>query len=243
MTVEGKALTAACIMATLIASQAVGASTVVIYFSTADGEIVVAADSRRTDTVVGSNAQPIHSDTTCKIRNFGDLVFASVDAYEFGPFRVESLSQLLNRSNNLSVPLRIALFTQQASVSFFDAKKKAPNAGDIGFIALFAYFDHGVPVVLALRLPSGQLIRYETSRDDFVKAGTIGAIGEIPRETLMDIKMHTGVEDVLSRLVNYEALEAVKRDTLEVGGQTDMIRLTADGAEWVHKKRECRERE
>ena len=69
-------------------------------------------------------------------------------------------------------------------------------------------------------------------------AGTTGQIRQIPRETLMNFKMHMGVEDTLIRLIGYEAYESSK-----VGGRIDIIRLTADGAEWIKKKDECRERD
>ena len=217
-------------LAVLIGSTAeVGATLIVVYRS--DSEVVIAADSR------GNTERGTHKDDSCKIWDYGDLVFAHSGTHETGAFSISAILDggVLGPGSGLVPWSRIERFIPLVNTGLIGASLSYQDAH---FVGVFAYRTEGelVAAFTPTALPAEPVRVTKLVEDEaFVQMGFIEKTLNIPEDTLMTLKAALGVEETLVRLIKYGAQAS---DT--VGGPIDVIRLTADGTEWLRQKPECR---
>ena len=217
-------------LAVLIGSTAeVGATLIVVYRS--DSEVVIAADSR------GNTERGTHKDDFCKIWDYGDLVFAHSGTHQTGAFSISAILDggVLGPGSGLVPWSRIERFIPIVNTGLTGARLSYQDAH---FVGVFAYRTEGalVAAFTPTALPTEPVRVTKLVEDEaFVQVGFIEKTLNIPEDTLMTLKAALGVEETLVRLIKYGAQAS---DT--VGGPIDVIRLTADGTEWLRQKPDCR---
>ena len=226
-----------CLIAVLLAVAPVEATTVL---AIRQGEhILIAADSLRIGTTVQGDDVP---HPACKVKSYGDIVYAAAGRYQPPAISPDALAaHLLPRYESEPIRSRIARFELNALLAFglYDARGVMPNRHVI-FEYLIGFFESGYPVLVTQRfwIDGGRLI-LETQR-------------EIGNNVLLLLGEASAIEQLAGRVFQseeYSAMfkEIIRRQALHtpriVGEPADIIRLTADGAEWLKLKGSCLERE
>ena len=227
--------TAALLLATLLVPAHAAATTVLaLRFH---GEIWIAADSRL--LVNGTEAL-----SWCKIKNFGDVVLVNAGHSVYQNPRFPDISRILLPDGRNPVN-RIREFTQKAAVLQSNPKQRAgPEApGDIPepILFTFGFFEDGLPVVEIWSNQQGIVARDDAPNPQpFVLRflGQLSLLETIPPPVLKALYEEVGVGPALELLIRLQV-----RVSPGVMDPVDIIRLTADGAQWIQRKPECRERE
>ena len=210
------------------------ATTVLVYVQ--QNEILFAADSRGV-----IRGRPT-TDGMCKVRNFGEIAFAASGTMsrfvanqvepDFSLFRIATVLQRATPGEMLSTRIdRFAsalmeAFAKSASLTRdIFAQKEEPTTYLLGF------FDQERPVVFSRKLPHNEA-------DNFVDVGVLIKLGM--QDAIGNESVAANEVDVHARLV--EIIQIQARSTPDkVGGPVDVLRLTADGSEWLEKKPGCPE--
>lgn len=210
------------------------ATTVLVYVQ--QNEILFAADSRGT-----IRGRPT-TDGMCKVRNFGEVAFAASGTMSrfvanqvepaFSLFRIATALQratpgeLLSRRIDRFASALMEAFARNAPLTRdVFAQKEEPTTYLLGF------FDHERPVVFSRKLPHNEA-------GHFVDVGVLIKLGM--QDAIGSESVAANEVDVHARLVEIVQIQA--RSTPDkVGGPVDVLRLTADGSEWLEKKPECPE--
>ena len=229
---------AALVLAALAGWTAELGATLVVTYRSAD-EIIIAADSLRTI----KTAQP-QQVLACKIRNFGNVVFAAAGRSSLpgGAFSLDAITANLHQRNG-PVPLwnRIVRFEEGTIAAFHKVHNERPETSPLSFTYILGFVREGRPVVYSRTLKSS------------------GGTAEIGRPAVLaeGEVLFTGQPDIVDHLSGVSAPDSrepaallpsiidhqARRTPTTVGGPVDMIRLTANGAEWLQRKPQCRDRE
>ena len=133
---------AAVVLLALVGWTAELSATLVVAYRASDG-LVVAADSLRTVTSIRTGQRG--QDMVCKIRDFGDIVFAaSGDSYAAGPFSLDAITVDLRQED---VPLwdRVRRFDRRAEVAFNEVHNERPETSSISFTYIVGFMLEGRP--------------------------------------------------------------------------------------------------
>ncbi len=103
---------------------------------------------------------------------------------------------------------------------------------------LVGFFEEGLPVVLSYRVPD--MVMQKPAPGGFFFSGAQNFLERDGRKYV--VRNGNNEIDVPLSLREMVTLQSTITPN-RVGGLVDIIRLTAYGAEWIQKKRECRERE
>ena len=219
------------------------AATLIIAYRSHD-EVIIAADSLRTIRTVPSGQTWV-----CKIRNFGDVVFASAgDTTLPGDgFSLDTIPLSLDprtRPDPVSVPERIARFEAETIEAFTRLHGERTSTRFVSFSYVLGFLLDGRPVGLSRRFTSsdGMLVIGEPEElpaGQFLFAGQPSVLDSLPSAGFSDAqRLLNSVPLLLSRLIDYQASRSPT-----VGGPVDIIRLTVTGPEWLQRKSYCAERE
>lgn len=204
-------------------------------------EVIIAADSLRTVKTV----PPVRMQA-CKIRNFGDVVFAAAgDSTLPGQgFSIETISASLHERNRVgsdALTDRIAKFDQQTIAAFKKLHKQRQNGRPVTFTYIVAFAFEGRPVAHLRTLKSAdgavEIGRLETlAEGGVVFTGQSGIVDRLSGVTRPDDPTPAAL---LKAVIEHQA----RRTPDKVGRPVDIIRLTEKGVTWLQRKPECRERE
>ena len=234
----------AVVLAALVGWTAELGATLIVTYRSAD-EIIIAADSLRTITT----AEPMRV-LACKIRNYGDVVFAASGSSSLpgGVFSLDAITEALHERNDpRPVPLwnRIARFDQGTIAAFNRVHNGRSETSPISFTYILGFMLEGRPVVYSRTLKSSDGAA-EIGGPEDLPAGEILFSGQ---PDIVDHLSSVGLPDDLGPVVSLPSLFArvidhqAQRIPTRVGGPVDIIRLTASGAEWLRRKPQCRDRE
>ena len=201
-----------------------------------DDKITIAADSLR----VTYDREPMDWGV-CKIKNFSDIVFASSGINEHGSFSIDILSELLlapieaNDGRSRSLRARIKRFEEATMAAWLAIEPDLIAANIHEFAYLLGFFEDGIPVVMTHNMVTGE----KKEAKDGVRYMWIGEhsfADKGPGVLESAVKNKVDLQSALTVIIGVEA----EISTI-VGGLVDRFRLTANGGEWIQKKRECRE--
>lgn len=245
-------LLSACVLVLTIGS--VRATTIVV--ARANNEIVIGADSKVTDTY-GNDLNK----RACKIRPIGDL-FVAIEGLEIDRqtgFSVPDIAvQALGSKTATSTPDKISmlmgylvsnLLTELAHLKAHEPQTyfKKIEGGQLFLRIVVAGFENGRPLLFvrsfrALQYNPGQIgvvVIPDDCLDDCKGAivtrflGESDAIEGLPEETPDFWK--AGLSDGVRKLVETE----IAARSEYVGPPIDIVRISASGAQWVQRKKEC----
>ena len=200
-----------------------------------DQEVVIAADSRLIRS--GTN----EAVTGCKVKNFGDVVVANLGNFVFGHDSFPEVAETLQFDDGSTIVDRIGVFTQEAATLQPNPREGTETevvgnpSEPIAFV--FSFFEDELPVVEVRTVQDGLVVRRDTGIG-FVRSGQRSLIDQISELTIQTLYHEVGVGPALDLLIRLQS-----RVSPSVMGPVDILRLTADGAEWLQRKPECRERE
>ena len=192
------------------------------------GRIIIAADSQFSTT----SREP--QGMVCKIRNFGDIVFAS-SGYRTPP--VYDLTDSLRQVGSSGVRSRIASLEEQTKLSIDEDRSILRRVGVYGLNYLFGFFDGDESVVRVRKFHTGTDEEY----DEDVKYIWIGdhqLYRSAPSTFERALEENVDIYTALASIINAEAAVSDL-----VGGLVDIFELTAEGGRWIALKPGCRERE
>ena len=118
-------------------------ATLVVAYRSSDG-IVVAADSLRTRVNLRTGQR--EQVTACKVREFGDIVFAAAGvSHAAGLFSLDAITVDLRQED---VPLwdRVRMFDHRTEVAFNEAHNGRPETGPAFFTYILGFMLEGRPV-------------------------------------------------------------------------------------------------
>ena len=211
------------------------------------GEIVIAADSLRSlELPTGERI----ATQACKIRNFGDLVFGAAGKF-LHPVWTPGLLAAYLRGSQEPIRSRAARFADEMEarlrrVPHNDREKLALN-----ITYVIGFFEESQPVLLSQmaklvngevvvnpveEIPEGLIVMPGESSLLDQDQGSIVAFQDQPDLSTLRLPGLYGFFDLFIRRQAWLT-------PATVGLPVDIIRLTADGATWIHAKDECRERE
>ena len=233
----------AVLLVALIGWSAEASATLIMVYRSSDA-IIIAADSLR--TIRTDPPTPVHA---CKIRNFGDVVFAaSGTSYSRGPLSLDAITAELHRSMYRVYWDRIKLFDFRVETDFNEVHSRRvetahreqlePEIQTFEYILGFVL--DGQLVALTRRLTSSRA-GVDLGTREVLSVGTVMPLGQPDiLNHLSDVDLpagadHTDPATLLTATINHQA----QRMPTKVGGPVDIIRLTADGAEWLQRKDHC----
>ena len=224
-------------------------ATLVVAYRSSDG-IVVAADSLR--TLVNSRTGQRGQVTACKVREFGDIVFAAAGvSHAAGPFSLDAITVDLRQEG---VPLwdRIRRFDHRTEVAFNEAHNGKPETGPAFFTYILGFMLEGRPFAYTREFRSSGGDVEIGAREDLPEGEVIFMGQPDIVDHLSSVSIPDGVgdlerpsrQDIVAVLVATIDRQAERMPT-KVGGPVDAIVLTANGTEWVHREPEskCPDRE
>ena len=214
-------------------------ATLVVAYRSSDG-IVVAADSLRTRVNLRTGQR--EQVTACKVREFGDIVFAAAGvSHAAGLFSLDAITVDLRQED---VPLwdRVRMFDHRTEVAFNEAHNGRPETGPAFFTYILGFMLEGRPFAYTRKFRSSGGDVEIGAREDLPE-------GEVIFMGLPDIADHLSSvrpsrQDIVAVLVATIDRQAERMPT-KVGGPVDVIVLTANGTERVHREpeSECPDRE
>jgi len=231
---------AAVMSVALLGWTAEASATLIASYRSSD-EVIIAADSLRTVRTVPRVR--IHA---CKIRNFGEVVFAAAgDSTLPGQgFSIQTISAGLHQKNKVgpeAVRDRIAKFDRQTIAAFKKLHKQRRKTRPVTFTYIVAFVLEGRPVAYLRTLKSAdgavEIGRLETLAEGVVVfTGQSGIVDHLSGVSRPDDPTPAAL---LEAAIKHQA----RRIPDKVGGPVDIIRLTKNGVTWLQRKPECRERE
>ena len=235
--------------ALLLLSRALPASATTVLALRHGDEIIIAADSRRGLTHLGTGER--FQVETCKIQNFGDLVFAHAGRFLDASWNVHLLANSLRDSGDPPRERagRFALAVEAHLRRVPRAKRKEHN---LNIKYVIGFFEDRQPVLFDQRVTTidGTIVVdpvNENPDETIVMLGETSFLDQSP-EDVAAFRQELGVSPallsdpvaMLDLSIKYQAHLTPDR----VGGPVDMIRMTAAGADWVagYRKSSCPER-
>ena len=225
------------------------AATTVLALRNGD-EILIAADSLRGLTRLRTGERL--RGESCKIRNFGDLVFAHAGRFLDASWNVDLLVHSL-RDSGETPRQSAARFAAVVETTLRRVPRGKRQEHNLNIKYVIGFFEDGQPVLLHHTVssvdgtivvdpvnenPDGIVVMLGTTsyldQDPDDVAAFRKALGTSPARLLADPVA------MLEFSITYQAHLTPDR----VGGPVDMIRMTAEGASWVpgHRKPGCPER-
>ena len=220
------------------------AATLIVAYRSAD-EVIIAADSLRTIRSV-----PAGQILACKIRNFGDVVFAATgDTTLPGDgFALTTIPAPLDPRNHpatTSLFDRIATFDSATVAAYTRLHQERTSARAVSFTYILGFTAAGGrPTALSRTFKSSSGVleigdRSELPPGELLFAGQPEVLDALAAGGLPDAAgAMDSVPSLLARVIAYQASRSPT-----VGGPVDMIRITVNGAEWLRRKPHCPERE
>ena len=207
-----------------------------------ENEIVIAADSRL-------NVDDREAIPWCKIKNFGDVVLVNAGRSVFQNALFPDVAAVLRKNDGSDAVDRIRIFTQKAAVLQLNPRQgvepEVPGNPPSPITFVFGFFENGRPIVEVWTDQNGIIARDDTPRARTAPLGFIfrfvgqrSLIEPLSNRIIQALYHEIGIGPTLDLLIRLQA-----RASPTVMGPVDIIRLTADGGEWIQKKHECRERE
>ena len=233
---------AAMVLVTFLGGTAETGATLIATYRSSD-EVIIAADSLR--TVKTAPPVQIHA---CKIRNFGDVVFAAAgDSTLPGQgFSIKTISGTLHERNRIGAAAlrdQITIFDQRTIAAFKKLHKQRQKTRPVTFTYIVAFVLKGRPVAYLrehLRARKGpwklgdwrRSPRTTLSSQDSPRSLTTFPVsaGPMIRHQPRYLKRSLSTKHDVAR-------------PNKVGGPVDIIRLTETGVMWLQRKPECPERE
>ena len=225
----------------MLLSCAKGAHATLIAVYRSSDEVIIAADSLRTIETV-----PPSQMLVCKIRNYGDIVFAASGRSSLpgGVFSLDAMTEALRTKNGLvteDLPNRISKFDKYTVAAFKSVQNQSRKVGPITFTYILSFVQEGNPIVYS-----------KTLRSVDGKA-EIGELETLPEDQVLlvgqpEYRSHRSSVRTRENATPSEMLEAVIVHQAQglpnkVGGPVDIIRITASGVEWLQRKPNCRKGE
>ena len=213
-------------------------------------EIIIAADSLRglMRLETGERLQA----ESCKIRNFGDLVFAHAGRFLDKSWNVDLLANSL-RDSGEAPRQRAARFAAEVEARLRRVPRSERKEHNLNIKYVIGFFEDGQPVLLdqTVRSDDGTIVVDPVDENPdgiVVMLGATSYLDQHP-EDVAAFRKELGVSPalllsdpvaMLDLSIKYQAHLTPDR----VGGPVDMIRMTADGADWVpgYRKSSCPER-
>ena len=110
------------------------------------------------------------------------------------------------------------------------------TGASVTFVA--GFFEESLPIVLAYSIPD--MVLKKPAPGGFFFSGAQDFLKRDPREyVVINGNDEIDVPLTIEKMITLQSTITPNR----VGGSTDIIHLTADGAQWIQRKPECRERE
>ena len=198
--------------------------------------ILIAADSLRIGTTDQGSRIP---HLACKVRSYGDIVFAAVAHYQLPVFPPALADNLLPRYDSEPIRYRIARFKEEAQSAFTRLHNTRERSDDMSFTYVLGFFEAGRPVLLKQSFTNtgGLLNLKDVEEIEDNRLFSAGHRDFLKQEDLV-LRIFRKEED--TALVFDEIIRLQARLTPDmVGGPPDIIELTANGAEWLQSKQGC----
>ena len=212
-------------------------------------EIIIAADSLRGLMQLGTGER-LQAES-CKIRNFGDLVFAHAGRFLDASWNVDLLANSL-RGSREAPRQRAARFAADVEARLRRVPRGKRKEHNLNIKYVIGFFEDGQPVLLNqdMRTINGRIVVdpvNENPDGTIVMSGEASFFDQHP-QAVAAFQKELGVSPalllsdpvaMLDFSIKYQAHLTPDR----VGGPVDMIRMTADGADWVrgYRKSSCPE--
>ena len=198
--------------------------------------ILIAADSLRIGITEQGSRSPHFA---CKVRNYGDITFAAVAHYRLPVFPPALADNLLPRYDSEPIRFRIARFTREARAAFIRLHNTREQSDETVFTYVLGFFEAGRPVLLKQSFIStgGVLILNDVEEIGDNRLVPAGQLDFLRQEDLVVRVFRTEEETaaVFDEIIRFQA----RLTPNTVGGPADIIQLTANGAEWLQRKRGC----
>ena len=217
----------------------VSATLILTYRSSA--EIIIAADSLR-----NIRTTPGKQSRACKIRNFGDILFAASGdtSRPGGIFSLDAITAGLHQGNEPvrePVEKRLRKFDERTVAAFRKVHHQSREIGPVTFTYIVSFLRDGHPTAYIRTLQSTDGVpsigEIEEVREDVLLAiGQSGTADDMPEGIKRDSDRRWAI---LEAIIDHQA----RRTPNKVGGPVDIIRLTSRGSEWLQRKPECPEAE
>ena len=198
--------------------------------------ILIAADSLRIGTTDEGSRIP---HLACKVRDYGDIIFAAVAHYQLPVFPPALADNLLPLYDSEPIRYRIARFTEETQSAFTRLHNTRERSDDMIFTYVLGFFEAGRPVLLKQSFTStGGLLNFENLEE--IGDNRLFPAGQrdfLKQEDLV-VRIFRTEEDtalVFDEIIRLQA--QLTPDT--VVGPADIIQLTANGADWLRRKRGC----
>lgn len=235
--------------ALLIVSGAVSAAATTVLALRQGDEIIIAADSLRglMRLETGERLQA----ESCKIRNFGDLVFAHAGRFLDASWNVDLLANSLRDSAG-APRQRAARFAFEVEASLGRVPRTQRREYNLSINYVIAFFEGGQPVLLdqTVRTVDGRIVVDPVGENPdgiIVMPGQTSFLDQDP-EDVAAFRRELGVSPALLRsdpvaMLDFGIKYQAHLTPDSVGGPVDMIRMTANGARWVdgYRKSSCPE--
>ena len=218
-------------------------ATLILVYRSSDA-IIIAADSLR--TIRTDPPRQVH---VCKIRNFGDVVFAaSGTSYSRGPLSLDAITAELHRATYPVFWDRIKMFDYVVDTDFKKVHSRRVTTAHreklepeiLTFEYILGFILDGRLVALTRRLTSSRA-GVDFGTREVLSVGTVLPLGQPDiLDHLSDVDLPDGADNtdpatLFTATINHQA----QRMPTKVGGHVDIIRLAADGAEWLQRKDQC----
>ena len=223
----------------LSSAQAAHATVIAVYRSS--DQIIIAADSlRNVETIPPSRM------LVCKIRSFGDIVFASSGRSSLpgGVFSLDAMTANLRADESLvsgGVRNRISKFEKYTVGAFKRVQYQSRQIGPITFTYILSFVEEGEPIVYSKTLKSvdgkAEIGGVETVAEDQVLL--VGQPEYRNHRSSVRVRENATPSELLEAIIVHQAQGLPDK----VGEPVDIIRITASGVEWLQRKPNCRKRE
>ena len=213
-------------------------------------EIIIAADSLRglMRLATGERLQA----QSCKIRNFGDLVFAHAGRFLDASWNVDLLANSL-RDSGETPRQRAARFGAEVEARLRRVPAERRKEHNLNIKYVIGFFEDGQPVLLdqTVRSNDGRIVIDPVNENPdgiVVMLGETSYLDQDPEHVAAFSKELDGSPNLLLSepiaMLDFSIKYQAHLTPDRVGGPVDMIRMTADGAEWVpgYRKSSCLER-
>ena len=215
----------------------VNATLILTYRSSA--VIIIAADSLRNIRTI-----PREQSWACKIRNFGDILFAASGdtSRPAGVFSLDTITASLKQGNGSvreTVEKRFRTFDNRTVTAFRKVQHQSRQIGPVTFTYIVSFIQNGYPTAYTRTLQSidgvPSIGKIEEVREGALLAtGQSGIADDMPEGIKRDQDRPWAIFEAI---IDHQA----RRTPNKVGGPVDIIRLTSKGSEWLQRKPECPE--
>ena len=215
-------------------------ATVIAVYRSSD-EVIIAADSLRTVETV-----PPLRILVCKIRSFGDIVFASSGRSSLpgGVFSLDAMTANLRADKSIvsgGVRNRISRFEKYTVAAFKRVHNQSRQVGPISFTYILSFVEEGEPIVYSKTLKSvdgkAEIGGVQTVAEDQVLL--VGQPEYRNHRSSVRVRENATPSELLEAVIVHQAQGLPEK----VGRPVDIIRIAASGVEWLQRKPNCRKRE